>query len=339
MISFKNDYNILAHPDVLNLLLKYNLETYNGYGLDDHCKKAAKLIKSHIESHVDVHFMVGGTSANKIVISHILKPYEAVIAVDSGHINVHETGAIEASGHKIVTVKGIYGKITCQEIQDIYHKHYDEHTVIPKLVYLSNSTEIGTIYTKDELTNIYNLCQKLGLYLYLDGARLGVALTSPVNDLTLNDIAQLTDVFYIGGTKNGALLGEAVVIKNDTIKPNFRHSIKQNGGMLAKGFLLGMQFEALFTNNLFFKIGKAANEKAAYLVNKLAALKIDLLYNTSTNQQFLKLNQEVVNNLKEKYAFEIWDQSKKETVIRLVTTWATKTCDIDEFIKDLQNLI
>ena len=338
MISFKNDYNVLAHPDILNLLLKYSNEVNNGYGLDEHSANATKLIKEHLPNNVDIHFQIGGTSANKTVISHILKPYQAVIAVETGHINVHETGAIEATGHKVLTAKGINGKITCEEIEAICLKHTDEHMVEAKLVYISNSTEIGTLYTKDELTKISNYCRSRNLYLFLDGARLGVALTSPSNDLTLKDIARLTDVFYIGGTKNGALLGEAVVISNDDLKANFRYSIKQNGGMLAKGFLIGMQFEGLFTNDLFFKLGSDANLSAQYLIKGLKALNIVLVSDSPTNQQFIKLKNETVKELEKKYSFEVWEKMPDYTVIRLVTSWATKMKDIDELLNDLKAL-
>lgn len=339
MISFKNDYNKLAHPNILNRLINNNIYYYDGYGLDEHCKKAKQLIQKHLQFQTDIHFLIGGTSANKTVISHCLKPYQAVIAVKTGHINVHETGAIEACGHKILTTNGVNGKITCEEIEEIYLKHVDEHMVYPKMVYLSNSTETGSIYSKQELTKISNLCRRLDLYLYLDGARLGVALTSKKNDLSLNDIAMLTDVFYIGGTKNGALLGEAVIITNDLIKPNFRYSLKQNGGMLAKGFLIGIQFEELFTNDLFFRLGEEANQKADYLVKCLNNIGIYPEYESCTNQQFIKLANSTIDKLATKYAFEVWERNENDSIIRLVTSWATNNQDIDCFINDLQNLI
>lgn len=339
MISFKNDYNKLAHPEILKQLMKYNNDYYDGYGLDEHCEKAKQLIQSHFQRPADIHFLIGGTSANKTVISHCLKPYQAVITVDTGHINVHETGAIEASGHKVLTVKGVNGKITCEEIEEIYLKHVDEHMVYPKMVYLSNATELGTIYTKAELTKISNLCHRLNLFLYLDGARLGVALTAKHNDLSLNDIAELTDVFYIGGTKNGALLGEAVIITNEMIKPNFRYSLKQNGGMLAKGFLIGLQFETLFTDDLFFRLGEDANQKAQTLIKGLKKINIPFEYNSDTNQQFIRLPNDVIDELAKKFAFEVWDRSEKTSVIRLVTSWATTNDEVNSFLHDLETLI
>lgn len=340
MISFKNDYSEIAHKNILDLLYKASNEQNNGYGLDDHSMKAKALIKYHLKKeNVDIHFLTGGTSCNKIAISHILRPHQAVISVASGHINVHETGAIEATGHKVLTVKGVNGKITRDEIIDIVRSHTDEHMVMPKMVYISNSTEIGTIYKKNELEEIYSICKELGLYLYLDGARLGVALTSNENDLTLEDIANLTDIFYIGGTKNGAMLGEALVIINEDIKEDFRYSIKLNGGMLAKGFVVGIQFEALFSNNLFFDLAKSTNEKAMLLKNGLQKLGIELEFDSPTNQQFLILDDNVVEQLKKNYKFEIWEKQRNKTIIRLVTSWATTSEAVTTLLDDLEILL
>lgn len=340
MISFKNDYSEIAHKNILDLLYKASNEQNNGYGLDDHSMKAKALIKYHLKKeNVDIHFLTGGTSCNKIAISHILRPHQAVISVASGHINVHETGAIEATGHKVLTVKGVNGKITRDEIIDIVRSHTDEHMVMPKMVYISNSTEIGTIYKKNELEEIYSICKELGLYLYLDGARLGVALTSNENDLTLEDIANLTDIFYIGGTKNGAMLGEALVIINEDIKEDFRYSIKLNGGMLAKGFVVGIQFEALFSNNLFFDLAKSTNEKAMLLKNGLQKLGIELEFDSPTNQQFLILDDNVVEQLKKNYKFEIWEKQRNKTIIRLVTSWATTSEAVTTLLDDLVILL
>ncbi|HBQ43472.1 MAG TPA: threonine aldolase, partial [Lactobacillus acetotolerans] len=241
MYSFRNDYSEIAHKNILDALSKYASEQNVGYGLDSHSSNARKLIRKQIDRDidVDVRFLIGGTSCNKIVISHVLRPFEAVIAATTGHINVHEAGAIEASGHKVITVPSHNGKLLPADITKVVHEHVDEHMVVPKMVYISNATETGSIYTKAELTAISKVCHVHNLILYVDGARLGAALTAIGNDLTINDIAQLTDLFYIGGTKNGTLFGEALVIVNDDLKNNFRHSIKQNGGMLAKGFITG----------------------------------------------------------------------------------------------------
>ena len=340
MINFRNDYSDIAHPDILDLLYKSRNEQNIGYGLDYHSVNAQNLIKKELNNNnVDIHFLVGGTSCNKIVISHVLRPYEAVISVSIGHINVHETGAIEASGHKILTTNGVNGKITKEEIIQIVRSHTDEHMVKPKMVYISNSTEIGTIYNKKELEEIYSVCKDLDLYLYLDGARLGVALTSDENDLTLEDVSKLTDLFYIGGTKNGAMLGEALVIINDKLKDNFRYSIKQNGGMLAKGFIAAIQFEALFSNNLFFKLANSANELANLLKTNLINLGVKLAFNSPTNQQFIILDNHTVDKLKENYRFEIWEKLRDKTAIRLVTSWMTTTEDVLRFIADIKFLL
>lgn len=339
MYSFNNDYSEIAHSKILELLAKYQFEQNVGYGLDYHCEKAKELIKNHFSVDVDIHFLVGGTSANKIVIDHILRPYEAVISVDSGHINVHETGAIEATGHKIITTKGINGKITPPEITSIVNEHHNEHMVMPRLVYISNSTEVGTIYTKDELAQIKKICEENNLYLFLDGARLGSALTCDDNNLTLDDIAKLTDVFYIGGTKNGALIGEAVVITNSSLKHNFRYTIKQNGGLLAKGFIVGMQFEALFTDNLYFDLARHANLCAKCLVTGLKALNIEFAFPPQTNQLFITLDNNLIKQLQDKYLFEVWTCHNDKSTIRLVTSWTTNLKKCEEFISDLQKLI
>lgn len=339
MISFKNDYSELAHPRVIDLLTKYTNQQFNGYGLDNVSNKAKALIKKQINNNVDIHFMVGGTSANKTFITHALRPYEAVISVDTGHINVHETGAIESNGHKILLVKNENGKLTSNDILDICNSHIDEHMVIPKMVYISNTTEIGSIYTKRELEDISKTCNKHNLYLYLDGARLGVALTNETNDLTLKDISELTDAFYIGGTKNGALLGEALIIKNNSLKANFRHSIKQNGGMLAKGYLIGIQFEALFIDNLFYEIGKHANIMAKYFSENLSKLNIKFLYPQISNQIFITLDNSIIEELGNDFAFETWILGEEKSTIRLVTSWFTSEILIDNFLDKLSKLM
>ena len=260
MYSFTNDYSEGAHPKVLDLMLKSNFEQNSGYGNDIHCSKARECIKELIHNNdADIHFISGGTQANLLVISSFLRPHQATISADTGHIIGHETGAIEATGHKEISVPGKEGKLTPESISFGLKQNCEEYTPRPKVVYISNSTELGTVYTKSELTAIHNLCKKENLILFLDGARLGSALTSKMNDLTLKDIAELVDVFYIGGTKNGALLGEALVIIRDDLKEDFRYLMKQRGAMLAKGFVLGMQFQALFEDNLFFELGQYAN--------------------------------------------------------------------------------
>lgn len=337
MINFKNDYNKIAHKNILEAMLKYSDEANVGYGLDEHSKNAKELIKKHLGCDADIHFLVGGTSANKVVIAHVLKPYEAVISVKTGHICVHETGAIEATGHKIITVEGVDGKITPEDIESVVLSHTDEHMVAPRLVYITQATEIGTLYNKCELIEIHNMCKKYGLYLFLDGARLAVALDK--SDITLADLACYTDVFYIGGTKNGALLGEAVVITNDDIKKSFRYSIKQNGGMYAKGFVAGIQFEELFKDDLYFKLGHNSNQMAENLVCGLEKRNIKLEYKPITNQLFVRVSNELYGKLQEFVLFELWEDKGNEKVIRFVTNYSTTNDEIDNFFKKLDEII
>lgn len=338
MINFRNDYSDIAHPAILEKLMTLKDEKNIGYGLDQHVIKAKSLIQKHFSSEVDIHLMGGGTITNKTVISHLLRPYEAVISADTGHIFVHETGAIEQTGHKIIAVKTESGKLTVELIDQVIKSHTDEHMVKPKMVYISNSTETGFIYSKTELMQLYKYTQANHLYLFVDGARLGVALTSKDNDLTLDFIRECSDCFYIGGTKNGALLGEALVIKDKTLSENFRYSVKQNGGLLAKGFLVGIQFECLFTDNLFFDIGYQANHASNLLKEKLVNAGIDFTP-TPTNQQFIKLDNRVVDLLSQSYLFEIWTDYGDTKMIRLVTTYQTTETEINQFISDLTNAI
>lgn len=335
MISFKNDYNEIAHPKVLEKLLTAQEKQFNGYGLDIHSTIAKEAIQKHINKDVDIHFLVGGTNANKTIINHILRPYEAVISTDIGHIEVHETGAIEAGGNKIILVPAIDGKLTPEQIEHVVALHQDEHMVIPKMVYISNSTEIGSIYSLEELTALYNITRRLDLFLFIDGARLGAAISASNNTINLNHIANLSDVFYIGGTKNGAMFGEAVVLVHPNIKHNFRHSIKRNGGLLAKGFVTALQFEALFENDCYFSCANHAVQTAKILVDKLETLPVEFFYKSPTNQQFIWLPNSICLALSKEFAFETWVKEKDRSVIRLVTSWATKIENIDIFINTL----
>ncbi|WP_127836965.1 threonine aldolase family protein [Clostridium prolinivorans] len=339
MYSFKNDYSEGAHPRILNTLLETNMEQLEGYEEDIYTKKAINLLKEKIKREdIDIHLIPGGTQTNLIAISAFLRPYEAAIAVDTGHIFVHETGAIEATGHKVIPVKGVEGKITTSAIKKVLDVHTDEHMVKPKLVYISNSTEIGTIYTKNELKEISNFCKENNLILYIDGARLGSALTSEENNLTLSDLANFSDAFYIGGTKNGALIGEALVICKDSLKEDFRFHIKQKGAMLAKGRILGIQFLELFKDNLFFDLAKHANNMAKILKNGIYESGYLFLTNSSSNQLFPIFPNELIKKLEEKYSFSIWEKIDEEnSAIRLVTSWATKEENVLEFIKDIKN--
>lgn len=334
MLSFKNDYSEGALPQIMQAMMETNLTQTVGYGCDEICAEARELIKKRIGcATADVHFLVGGTQANATCIDAFLRPHEAVIGVGTAHINVHETGAIEATGHKVLTVPGVDGKVTADEVRAMVAGHPDEHMVKPKMVYISNATEIGTIYTKKEVEEISACCKELGLYFYMDGARLGSALTAEGNDLNIEDLPKLCDAFYIGGTKNGALFGEAVVIVNDALKPDFRYAIKQNGGMLAKGRLLGIQFKELFTDDLFFRAAEHANICAMKLKHGFEEVGIKFLVDSVTNQQFPIFTEAEITELSEGCLFERSDRiSETECAVRFCTSWATKEESIAELL-------
>ncbi len=334
MISFKNDYSEGALPEIMEALIKTNSEQTVGYGMDEYCTSAAAKIKKRINRpEAQVHFLVGGTQANQTCISAFLRSHEAVIGVETAHINVHETGAIESTGHKVVAVSGVDGKLTPEGIRGAVEYHSDEHMVKPKMVYISNSTEIGTIYSRKELEAISACCKELNLYLYLDGARLGSALTADGNDLNLETIAALTDAFYIGGTKNGALFGEAVVLINPALQNEFRYAIKQHGGMLAKGRLLGIQFDRLFTDDLFFKAGAHANKMAIKLKKGLQECGVTFLTDSVTNQQFPIFTKEEIGVLDREFLFEYNGKvEENKYAIRFCTSWATKEEDVEHLI-------
>ena len=254
MYSFANDYSEGTHESILKALVDTNLKQSSGYGLDEYSEKARDILKNVLKNDkIDIHFIPGGTQANLISISSFLRQHEAAIAANSSHIATHETGAIEATGHKVITIRSDDGKLTVEKIEKVLKIHSDEHMVKPRLVYISNSTEIGTIYKKQELIELYSYCKENDLILYIDGARMGSAITCKENDLKLSDLVNLCDAFYIGATKNGALFGEALVICNDSLKKDFRYNIKQKGALLAKGRLLGLQFIELFKDDLYFK--------------------------------------------------------------------------------------
>lgn len=341
MISFKNDYSEGALPEILEALVQSNLESTVGYGMDEYCARAAEKIKKRINRpDAEVHFLVGGTQANQTCISAFLRSYEAVIGVKTAHINVHETGAIEATGHKVIAVEGADGKVTPQDIRAAVAYHEDEHMVKPRMVYISDSTEIGTIYYKKELEELSACCKELGLYLYLDGARLGSALTAEGNDLTLEDIACLTDAFYIGGTKNGALFGEAVVLINPALQKEFRYSIKQHGGMLAKGRLLGIQFDRLFTDDLFFQAAAHANRMAMKLKQGLTEAGVPFLADSVTNQQFLIFTENQTVDLNREFLFERFGKTPEgNNVLRFCTSWATKEENVEHLINTVKAML
>lgn len=337
MYSFNNDYSEGAHPKILEALINNNLIQEDGYGLDSHSIHAQSLIRQAIErDDTDIHLITGGTQTNLLTIATALRPYQAVICADSGHINVHETGAIEATGHKVLGMPTPEGKLTTDDIQKALDIHTDEHMVQPKMVYISNSTEVGTQYSKAELETLSRFCKQQELFLFLDGARLGSALASRENDLSLADIARLTDVFYIGGTKNGALFGEALVICHPQLKPDFRYMIKQRGALLAKGWLLGIQFEQLFQDGLLLELAEHANEMADTLRKGITRCGFSFRWNTNTNQLFPIFPNDLIEALGKDFLFsqqEVIDDT--HTCIRLVTSWATKPDAVQAFLQAL----
>ncbi|KYH34392.1 Low specificity L-threonine aldolase [Clostridium tepidiprofundi DSM 19306] len=341
MYSFKNDYSEGAHPKILNALIESNMEQEEGYGNDVHSQNAISKIKKLIgNENIDVHFISGGTQTNLIAISAFLKPHEACISANTGHIAIHETGAIEYTGHKIITVDSNDGKVTVEKIQEVLEFHTNEHLVKPKLVYISNSTELGTIYTKEELKVLSEFCKSNDLILYSDGARLGSAMCVKDSNLTLSNMCNFTDAFSIGGTKNGALLGEALIIKNENLKKDFRYLIKQKGGLLAKGRLLGIQFEELFEDNLYFKLATHANEMANLLTKGLEEVGCEFLINSPTNQIFPILENKQIEKLEKKFDFHVWEKiDNTRSAIRLVTSWATKKEAVLEFIHEIKQTI
>lgn len=337
MPSFKNDYGVMAHKRVIEALLNCVDEVNIPYGNDKHSKNAEELIKKTFKMEdAKVFFLSGGTQANATVISYLLKPYEAVISCDSGHINVHETGAVEATGTKIITVNNEKGKLTVENVKKTLKLHIDEHMVKPKMLYISNSTEIGTIYTKKELYDLRKLCDEYNMYLFLDGARLASALTCKQNDVEYEDLAKTCDVFYIGGTKNGLLSGEAVVITNKNLQDDFRYHIKNKGAMLAKGFVLGIQFEEVFKDNLYFELASIANNMASYIKDELTKINVDFTIDSPTNQLFARFNIEVSNKIINKYGCELWENNEDNNVIRFVTSYKTTKQDCDELINDIK---
>ncbi|MDW7673752.1 MAG: beta-eliminating lyase-related protein [Bacillota bacterium] len=341
MYSFKNDYSEGAHPRILNALVESNFEQVDGYGQDRFSQKAVELLKERIgRSDIGIHILSGGTQTNLTALSAFLRPHEAAIAASTGHILVHETGAIEATGHKILSIETVDGKLTPSLIKPILDAHGDEHMVKPRLVYISNSTEIGSIYNKRELIQLSQFCKENNLFLFMDGARLGSALCCAENDLKLSDLGTLLDAFYIGGTKNGALIGEALVICHDSLKEDFRYHMKQKGALLAKGKLLGIQFLELFQDDLFFELAKHANKMADLIRAEISKAGFSFLTNSPSNQIFPILPNEVINKLLEQYEFYIWEKvDAKSSAVRLVTSWATKEEAVLAFIKDMNKAI
>ncbi len=341
MIRFDSDYLEGCLPEILQALQKTNYEQTPGYGEDDFCAEARELVKKACETpEADVHFLVGGTQTNATVIASLLKPYQGVICADTGHINVHETGAVEHTGHKVIALQGTDGKICASQIRETLDAHYSdasfEHTVQPAMVYISFPTERGTIYTKEEMRAISRVCRVAGIPLFVDGARLGYGLASPGCDLTLPDIASLADVFYIGGTKQGALFGECIVFRNTSFSKDFRYNIKQNGGMLAKGRLLGIQFAELFRDGLYFRTAKHAVELAQMLKASLKEKGYGFLVDSPSNQQFPVLKNDDVARLHGLFGFEDWAKiDENHTAVRFCTSWATTRESVDALLSEL----
>jgi len=337
---FFSDYSEGCHPRILECLSRTNLSQEIGYGEDTISLEAAKLLKEKIRiQNVDIHFVSGGTQANLISLASMLRPYESIISADTGHINTHEAGAVEATGHKIDSFRNPEGKVTPETIQCLVVEHRDEHMVKPRVVFISQPTEVGTIYLKKELEALSQVCKESNLYLFLDGARLGSALTAKDADLDLKTIASLVDLFYIGGTKNGALLGEAIVVVNDALKPEFRRHLKQRGALLAKGRVLGSQFLELFRNNLYFDLASHANAMAGKLSRGIKDLDFGFLTDSRTNQIFPILPNDLIEKLNKLYGFYVWSKiDDSHSSIRLVTSWATREEAVDEFLSDLRRL-
>ena len=335
MISFESDYTTGAHPKILERLTETNYEPLSGYGTDKYCISAREKIAQACKCPVDVHFLVGGTQTNAIIISSMLRDYEGVIAADTGHISIHEAGAIEYTGHKVFTLPNHNGKIMSQDLKAFLENFHNdgnrEHMVYPGMVYISFPTENGTLYTKSELEQISDICRDYEIPLFIDGARLGYGLMSNATDVTLPDIAKLCDVFYIGGTKVGALCGEAVVFTHNNTPTHFITIVKQHGALLAKGRLLGVQFDTLFTDDLYWQISRHAIEMAEQLKRILTEKGCRFAWESPTNQQFVILENDKMEQLREKVAFSFWEKYDDEhTVVRFATSWSTTEEELEK---------
>lgn len=327
-LFFQNDYGEGAHPLIMQRLMETNLEHTCGYGMDDYSLRAQKLLIEKVgQPQAQVHMMAGGTSANMIAISAFLRPYEAVIAAESGHINVHETGAVEGSGHKVLVAKSKDGKVLPEGVREVVAANPDEHTVFPRMVYISQSTEVGTVYTMDELRALRVVCDELNLILYMDGARLGSALAA--TGMTLKELGEVCDCFYIGGTKNGMLFGEAMVIVNPALQPHFRHMIKNRGGMIAKGRLCGLMFLTAFEHDDYFAWARHANEMADMIRAAVAKSSVEFFQENTGNQVFLILTPEQNADFEKRFAYERWCVMPDGRIaVRFVTSWATDAADV-----------
>lgn len=334
MLSFENDYTEGAHPKILEKFIETNMEKLSGYGNDCYCERAKEKIKKVCHcSEAEIFFLTGGTQTNSVVIDAMLNKYEGVIAAKTGHISVHEAGAIENTGHKVLELNQYEGKINGEELEKYLKSFWQddnhEHMVFPGMVYISHPTEYGTLYSKNELKSISEICRKYKIPLYLDGARLGYGIMSNNTDVTLPLIAEYCDVFYIGGTKVGALCGEAVVFTKDNMPKYFMTIVKQHGALLAKGRLLGIQFDTLFSDDLYFKISRHAIEMANILKEGFKEKGYSFYIESPTNQQFIIVENSKLDVLKKKVRFSFWEKVDEEhTVVRFATSWATEKADI-----------
>ena len=345
MIRFNSDYLEGAHPRIIRRLMDTNLDQTPGYGEDAYCDRARDIIRRLCAApDADVHFLVGGTQTNFTFLSAVLRPWQGVISADTGHIAVHETGAVEATGHKVIALPNRSGKLEAKQVSDYCKLHFSdeshEHMVMPGAVYVSNPTEVGTIYSRQELQTLRAVCDRWGLILFLDGARLGYGLASPENELDLPFIAEVTDAFYIGGTKQGLLFGEALVITTDDIKPDFRYAIKQKGGMLAKGRLLGVQFEVALEDGLYMEMARHALGLAMKLKAALEDMGVEFLIDSPTNQQFPIFSNDLLDRLKHDYSYATIEKLDGDrTAVRFCTSWATREADVEALIDDLRMLL
>jgi len=340
MLSFESDYIAGAHPQILKRLIETNFESQSGYGFDEYTDEAKEKIRRAVGSDVDVEFLVGGTQTNAVVISTMLRDFEGVVAAKVGHINAHEAGAVEYTGHKVLELPQERGKINAKDLLELIETFYaddnHEHMVFPGMVYISHPSEYGTLYSLKELEAISSVCRRYDIPLFMDGARLGYALMSNNTDVTLSDIARLCDVFYIGGTKVGALCGEAIVFAKGKRPAHFLNSVKKRGALIAKGRLLGVQFDTLFTDDLYFKISKHAIDMAEELKKIFDERGFEFFIRTDTNQQFIILENEYMAKLKEKVAFGFWEKyDDTHTVVRFATSWSTTKEDLESLRKAL----
>jgi len=345
MIRFNSDYLEGAHQRVLDKLIETNMEQTVGYGEDEYCDKARKMIRDLCKApKADVHLLVGGTQTNFTFLAAAMRCYQGVIAAETGHIAVHETGAVEATGHKVIALPHKNGKICAGQVSEYCRLHFTdashEHMVMPKVVYISQSTELGTVYTREELIALRGVCDQWNLYLYVDGARMGYGLCSEGCDVDLPFLAEVADAFYIGGTKQGILFGEALVILNDALKQDFRYVIKQNGGMLAKGRLLGVQFCALMENDLYFELSRHAVGLAMKLKKAMLDMGVEFLVDSPSNQQFPILDDTVIEALEKNYSFSYQERvDANRSAVRFCTSWASTEAQVDALIADLKKLM